>query len=227
MVEGDDQSITNMKFTLYCFEWMPGLKINYHKSEAYIFGTDELDKYRIANMLNCKLGELPMKYLSIPLNDTKLGMGAFSYITEKVAKRIPPWKGKNMSSGGRAILSNSSLASLPTYTMGFYLLPLGSHRRMDTSRSRFFWRGAEGDFKYHMVKWKAVCRPKQLGGLGIINTRVLNECLLVKWIWKLYNQKDRLWVRLLTAKYMKDGDSFFCKKKGRDRGPNFGKASIK
>jgi hypothetical protein len=65
----------------------------------HIFRTHELDKYRIANMLNCKLGEIPMKYLGIPLNDTKLGMCAFSYITEKVAKCVPPWKGKNMSSG--------------------------------------------------------------------------------------------------------------------------------
>jgi hypothetical protein len=81
MMAGGDQSITNMEFMLY-----------------YIFRTHELDKYRIANMLNCKLGEIPMKYLGIPLNDTKLCMCAFSYITEKVAKCIPPWKGKNMSS---------------------------------------------------------------------------------------------------------------------------------
>jgi hypothetical protein len=38
MVEGDDESIINMKFILYCFEWLSGLKINYHKSEAFIFG---------------------------------------------------------------------------------------------------------------------------------------------------------------------------------------------
>jgi hypothetical protein len=40
MVEGDDKSIINMKFILYYFEWLSGLKINYHKSEAYIFGVD-------------------------------------------------------------------------------------------------------------------------------------------------------------------------------------------
>ena len=30
--------IVNMKFLLYCFEWMTGLKINYHKSEVIAFG---------------------------------------------------------------------------------------------------------------------------------------------------------------------------------------------
>jgi hypothetical protein len=54
MVEGDDRSIAQMKFILYCFEWFPGLKINYNKSEANIFGKEE--EVRIANMLNCRLG---------------------------------------------------------------------------------------------------------------------------------------------------------------------------
>jgi hypothetical protein len=115
MVEGDDNSIIHMKFILYCFEWLSGLKINYHKSEALAFGMDEEESRRVANLLNCQLGELPMKYLGIPLNDSSLGMGAFSGMVDKVAKRIPPWKGKNSSSGGRLILSNSCLASLPMY----------------------------------------------------------------------------------------------------------------
>jgi hypothetical protein len=75
----------------------------------------------------------------------------------KVSKRVPPWKGKHMSSVGRLIHSN-----LPTYTMGFYLLSLDSiHRKMDTVISKFFSRGASGDFKYHMVRCEVVCRPKE------------------------------------------------------------------
>jgi hypothetical protein len=38
MCEGDERSIKNMKFLLYCFEWLSGLKINYHKSEVVTFG---------------------------------------------------------------------------------------------------------------------------------------------------------------------------------------------
>jgi hypothetical protein len=41
------------------------------------------------------------------------------------------------------------------------------------------------------------------GGLGIINTQNFNECLIAKWIWKMYHQLESLWVRLLKAKYMK------------------------
>jgi hypothetical protein len=90
MVEGNEQSITYMKFILYCFELLSGLRINYKKSEAYVFGMEEEEKVKITNMLNCRLGEMTLKYLGIPISDTKLGMDAFAGISEHVAKKVPP-----------------------------------------------------------------------------------------------------------------------------------------
>jgi hypothetical protein len=92
--------------------------------------------------------------------------------------------------------------------MGFYLLPKGTHKKMDGVRSKFFWQGANEDFKYHMVRWEVVCRPKKFGGLGLINTFIFNKCLMTKWIWKIYSQRESLWVRILKAKYMRHGDFF-------------------
>jgi hypothetical protein len=116
MVDGDDESILHLKFILYCFEWLLGLKINYMKSEVYMFGIDEQEERLVANVLNCQLGQLPMKYLAIPITDGKLGQNAFIGLCEKISNRIPPWKGKHTSSGGTLILTNSCLTSLPTYT---------------------------------------------------------------------------------------------------------------
>ena len=44
-------------------------------------------------MLNCRLGELPMKYLGIPVSDMVLCIGAFQGILNKMIKRLDPWKG--------------------------------------------------------------------------------------------------------------------------------------
>lgn len=38
MVDGSPQSITNLKIIMYCFEWLSGLRINFHKSEVFVFG---------------------------------------------------------------------------------------------------------------------------------------------------------------------------------------------
>jgi hypothetical protein len=76
MIDGSERSITNLKLILYYFEWLSGLKINYHKSEVYVFGVQQGDKELMANMLNCVL-ELPLKYLGIPVCDKHFTMGAF------------------------------------------------------------------------------------------------------------------------------------------------------
>ena len=185
MTDGSDKSIINLKILLYCFEWLSGLKINYHKSEVIFFGFTQAEKERKANMMNCKLGELPVKYLGIPVSDRMLGIGAFQGLSCRMMKRLDPWKGKFMSSGGKLILTNSCLTNLPMYTMGFYMLPKGSHAKMDFIRSKFFWQGAGDTFKYHMAKWISMCKPKIHGGLGIINTYLMNQCLITKWIWKI------------------------------------------
>jgi hypothetical protein len=36
----------------------------------------------------------------------------------------------------------------------------------------------------------------------------MNDCLLVKWIWKIVNKEDSLWCDLLYASYMKSKDFF-------------------
>jgi hypothetical protein len=36
--------------------------------------------------------------------------------------------------------------------------------------------------KYHWVRWDAVCKPKSLGALGIVDTKLTNTCLMAKWI---------------------------------------------
>jgi hypothetical protein len=53
---------------------------------------------------------------------------------------------------------------------------------MDGIRSKFYWRGAGSDFKYHMINGQSICRPKDFGGLGLVNTQISNECLMTKWI---------------------------------------------
>ncbi|XP_047051186.1 ABC transporter G family member 41-like [Lolium rigidum] len=69
MIEPSDLGIANLKFLLLCFENMSGLKINFDKSEVFVTGVTEPEQRRVAHMLNCKLGKLPMKYLGIPRKD--------------------------------------------------------------------------------------------------------------------------------------------------------------
>lgn len=90
MIDGSEESIRNLKLILYCFEWLSGLKINFHKSEVFVFGVDQQEKENMANKLNCVLGDLPLKYLGIPISDKHLNINSFLPISQKMIKRLNP-----------------------------------------------------------------------------------------------------------------------------------------
>ena len=117
---------------------MSGLKINYHKSEIFALGVSKEEACKVANIFDCHLANLPMTYLGIVVGDKHVGVNASDKVIEKLTKRLDNWKNKLLSSGGRLILTNSTLSSLPIYTMGFYRFNEEVHKKMDTIRSRVF-----------------------------------------------------------------------------------------
>jgi hypothetical protein len=48
-----DEYVTNLKFILYCFKEMSGLKINFHKSEVIVVGASKRGECK-----GCKLLKL-------------------------------------------------------------------------------------------------------------------------------------------------------------------------
>ena len=52
-----------------------------------------------------------------------------------------------------------------------------------------------------MVAWETVQKPKDKGGLGVINLRLQNDALLMKHLHKFYNHAEVPWVQLIWFKY--------------------------
>jgi hypothetical protein len=62
-LQHDPDKAINLKFMLYTFEMISGLKINYLKSEFITIGRDNDVMAFYADMFKCQVGKLPMKYL--------------------------------------------------------------------------------------------------------------------------------------------------------------------
>ena len=151
--------------------------------------------HQCASMVLTLTDSVSMKYLGILISDKVLGIGAFQGICSKMTKRLVPWKAKFMTSGGKLILTNTEyLFEQPSNVCnGVSCFTKGGSYKMDTIWSRFFLRGADDNFKHHMAKWISICQPKIHGGLGIISTEIMNQCLLTKWIWKIEKGSNDLW----------------------------------
>jgi hypothetical protein len=67
----------------------------------------------------------------------------------------------------------------------------------------------EKNKKYHMVKWADLAKPKYFGGMWFNDTRLMNKCLLSKWIIKLESDDNDLCSKILRNMYLKE-KCFFC-----------------
>jgi len=67
---------------------MSGIKINYEKSEVFTVGLDVADQQTVVEVLSCKLGVFPMKYLDLPVSDCKITKAPLKYVTDKIEKRL-------------------------------------------------------------------------------------------------------------------------------------------
>ena len=61
------------------------------------------------------------------------------------------------------------------------------------------------DHRPALVAWFSVCRPKNQGGLGVMNIFVQNQVLLLKNLHKFYNRENIPWVNLIWEAYYDNG----------------------
>jgi hypothetical protein len=67
-------------------EAMSGMKINFEKSEVFTVGLEAEEQQQVVEILSCKLGSFPMKYLGMPVSDCKISKAQLKFVTDKTKK---------------------------------------------------------------------------------------------------------------------------------------------
>ena len=115
---------------LSCFQAFTSLKANVRKSEIVPVG--EFGNIgALANILCCRVGSLPMKYLGMPLGTLYKTASIWNPILEKMEKKLLGWKRLYLSKGGRLKLLKRTLSSLPTYYLSLFTIPVAVVDRLE------------------------------------------------------------------------------------------------
>ncbi|GKV49208.1 hypothetical protein SLEP1_g55970 [Rubroshorea leprosula] len=199
--EATEDNIRVIKSIMRIFEMASGLKINFGKSQLMGVEVDSDWKVRMACILYCKEGKLPFKYLGVPVGGNHRRLAMWQPLLTSFRKKLSSWKGKHLSIGGRIMLINSVLSSLPVFLMSIYKIPTGILKSIDKIRRNFLWGGEGEGRKINWVSWERVCKKKEWGGLGVKDMRRFNLALMGKWWGRLASKDEGLWRRVIEGKY--------------------------
>ncbi|CAN1145341.1 Putative ribonuclease H protein At1g65750 [Linum perenne] len=86
------------------------------------------------------------------------------------------------------------------------VLPATTCEAIDKIIRDFVWGSTEEQRKTHLIAWERVCLPKDAGGLGLKLSRLLNRAYMTKLAFGFFKYSDKLWVRVLQAKYFRETD---------------------
>lgn len=100
----------------------------------------------------------------------------------------------------------SVLFGIQVYWSQIFLLPQKVLKLIQTACRTFLWTGKSAVSKRALVAWEKICLPKASGGLGIVNLSIWNKAALSKLCWKLFKEKDVIWIKWIHGFYIKNRD---------------------
>ncbi|XP_039137399.1 uncharacterized protein LOC120274928 [Dioscorea cayenensis subsp. rotundata] len=91
---------------------------------------------------------------------------------------------------------------LTVYWMSVFKLPAWVIHEIDKIRRDFLWKGPDlGSKGIRLIAWKRICRPRSMGGWGILDLHEFNKALLGKWWWKFITTPNSCWSNIIRANY--------------------------
>ncbi|GAU36753.1 hypothetical protein TSUD_318520 [Trifolium subterraneum] len=145
-------------------------------------------------------------YLGLPSMVGRSKKAIFSYIKDRIWKRINSWRGRALSKAGKEIMIKSVLQAIPSYVMSMFILPASLIDDIEKMINVFWWRNGNTNNNnntksIHWLAWERLACPKAYGDLGFCNFEAFNKAMVAKQVWNIVQNPNSLVAKLIKAKY--------------------------
>jgi hypothetical protein len=176
-----------------------GLKTNIQKNSVYPIRCGEEEVATLQELLPCEISSFPCKYLGLPLSLSKLSRNQTQCIIDKIVDQLPGWKANLMTRARRKVQVQYVMTGMIIYLAMAVDLPPRALKDIDKIRKGFLWCGRKEVRGGHcLVARGRVCRPVELGGLGIFSLKELGWPLRMRWLWLAKVEPAKPWAGLPT-----------------------------
>ncbi|KAK4423208.1 hypothetical protein Salat_1903600 [Sesamum alatum] len=190
------------------FEWGPKLSTEHAlelcraitplESSIFTAGIQDNELQGILERTEFARGEMPVRYLGIPLAAQRLSVRDYSPLVDKIASSISKWAAKSLSFAGRLELIRSVIQGVECFWLQIFPLPTTVIEKIHRLCRNFLWNSRRAP-----VAWEEVCHPKEEGGLGIRHIQSWNMALLARVLWNIHRKADTLWVQWVNSVYLR------------------------
>lgn len=191
--DGTSNSLHGISECLDDFASWSGLQINATKTELFTSGVEHSETIAI-NCYGFPTGQLPIRYLGLPLMSRKLKISEYAPLMTRITVSFQSWSAKMLSFAGRLQLLKTVIFGTVTFWTSAFVLPKGCIKSIEALCSRFLWSGNIENRGIAKVAWTTVCLPKEEGGLGLRSFLIWNQVMCLKFIWLLLTKAPSLWV---------------------------------
>ncbi|XP_058764318.1 uncharacterized protein LOC131637728 [Vicia villosa] len=172
---------SNLMEILNIYTEANGQEINLAKSEVFfsrnLSGPAQED---LAQLMGVRRVLGTGKYLGLPSMIGRSKKAVFSFIKDRIWKRINSWSGRSLSKAGKEVMIKSVLQSIPAYIMSVYLIPDGVVNDIEKMLNSFWWGGGGNNKGIRWLAWDRMTTKKSEGGWGL---EILNP-LIWLCLWK-------------------------------------------
>lgn len=209
--DGKRQSIEGIINIFNHFAEMSGLHISMEKTTIFLAGVQDTEKQELLDTFAFAHGDLPVRYLGLPLLTKQMTVRDYTPLIEKIRARIGSWTARFLSFAGRLQLIGSVIHSLTNFWISAFKLPRKCIQEIDSLCAAFLWSGADMNTNKAKVSWKDCYRPKEEGGLGLRSLEEANQVSCLKLVWRILSSKNSLWVKWVRRYLIRKGSFWTVK----------------